>query len=144
MIPVAKQTHEQAASIAGLTKLYPKTGRAYRILNAFDDFYSCLTREEAEPALYALISWMRRCRLEPMKQAALTLRNHAENILLYFDCHLTNAICEGLNSMIQAAKRKARGFATYEGYRAMIFLVCGKLKLDVPSPFLDARLPCFN
>jgi hypothetical protein len=34
--------------------------------------------------------------------------------------------------MIQAAKRKARGFHTFEGYSAMIFLVAGKLKLSTP------------
>ncbi len=46
-----------------------------------------------------------------------------------------HAICEGINSLLQAAKRKARGFNTFDGFRAMIFLVGGRLKLDVPSPF---------
>lgn len=48
---------------------------------------------------------------------------------------LTNAICKGINSMVQAAKRKAKGFNTFEGGKAMIFLIGGKLELDVPSPF---------
>ncbi len=38
-------------------------------------------------------------------------------------------------SMIQAAKRKARGFNAYEGFAAMIYLIAGKLKLAVPRPF---------
>ncbi len=37
--------------------------------------------------------------------------------------------------MIQAAKRKARGFNTFQGYEAMIYLVAGKLELAVKSPF---------
>jgi transposase len=37
--------------------------------------------------------------------------------------------------MIQAAKRKARGFHTFEGYSAMIYLIAGKLELAVPKPF---------
>ena len=37
--------------------------------------------------------------------------------------------------MIQAAKRKARGFHTFEGYAAMIYLVAGKLKLAAPVLF---------
>jgi transposase len=144
MIPKTKQTPEQTAKIEQLSQAYPKTGRAYRIVSAFDDFFACLTREEAEKALTALISWMRRCRLEPMKEAADTLKRHKENILAYFDCRMTNAICEGLNAMIQAAKRKARGYRTFEGYAAMIYLVCGKLKLNVPSPFLSTKISLFN
>lgn len=53
----------------------------------------------------------------------------------YFHDRLTNAICKGINSMVQAAKRKARGFNTFEGFRVMIFLIAGKLDLDIPSPF---------
>lgn len=78
---------------------------------------------------------MRRCRLQPMKDAATTLRNHKEKILAYFYHRITNAVCEGINSMIQAAKRKARGFNTYEGFASMIYLVAGKLQLAVPNPF---------
>ena len=52
-----------------------------------------------------------------------------------FHTRLTNAICEGINAMIQAAKRKARGFHTFEGYAAMIYLVAGKLKLATPVLF---------
>jgi transposase len=70
-----------------------------------------------------------------MKDAAETLRRHKNKILAYFKTRITNAICEGINSMIQAAKRKARGFHTFEGYSAMIYLVAGKLQLAVPKPF---------
>ena len=70
-----------------------------------------------------------------MKDAALTLRNHGKEILNYFHTRLTNAICEGINAMIQAAKRKARGFHTFEGYAAMIYLAAGKLKLATPVLF---------
>ena len=31
--------------------------------------------------------------------------------------------------------RKARGFNTYEGFAAMIYLIAGKFKLAVPCPF---------
>ena len=48
---------------------------------------------------------------------------------------ITNAVCEGINSMIQAAKRKAREYNTFEGFAAMIYLVAGKLELPVPDPF---------
>ena len=135
MIPKERMTKQQADSLSALSKQYPKTGRAYRIVAALDDLYACQTIEEARISFDALYSWMRRCRLEPMKEAASTLLNHKDKILAYFLHRITNAVCEGINSMIQAAKRKARGYNTYEGFAAMIYLIAGKLKLAVPSPF---------
>ena len=135
MIPQEKMTPEQNVKLAELSKRYPLTGRAYRIIAALDDFYGCQSIEEAEEAFDSLYSWMRRCRLKPMKDAAETLKRHKDKILNYFRNRLTNAICEGINSMIQAAKRKARGFNTIEGFTSMIYLVAGKLDLAVPHPF---------
>jgi len=135
MIPEAKLSDDQATKIAEMSKRYPQTGRAYRIVAALDDFYASITVEEAEAAFSSLYSWMRRCRLNPMKDAAETLMHHKGKILAYFKNRLTNAICEGINSMIQAAKRKARGYHTFEGYSSMIYLVAGKLQLAVPKPF---------
>ena len=118
-----------------LSKTYPKTARAHRIVEALDIFYACTTVADASKRFKELYSWMRRCRLEPMKDAAVTLMNHRKEIMNYFHDRLTNAICEGINSLVQAAKRKARGFNTFEGFRTIIFLIGGKLELDVPSPF---------
>lgn len=118
-----------------LSKTYPKAARAHRIVEALDIFYACTTVADASKRFKELYSWMRRCRLEPMKNAAVTLMNHRKEIMNYFHDRLTNAICEGINSLVQAAKRKARGFNTFEGFKAMIFLVAGKLELDAPAPF---------
>jgi len=137
MIPETRLSDEQAAKIAEMSKLYPKTGRAFRIVSALDDFYASRTIAEGEIAFKGLYSWMRRCRLKPMKDAALTLLRHEDKILAYFKNRLTNAICEGINSMVQAAKRKARGYHTFEGYASMIYLVAGKLELATPNPFGD-------
>ena len=135
MIPKTRLSADQAAKLAEMSARYPKTGRAYRIVAGLDDFYSSRTMTEAQAAFNSLYSWMRRCRLKPMKDAAQTLKRHKDKILAYFKNRLTNAICEGINSMIQAAKRKARGFHTFEGFSSMIYLVAGKLQLAVPNPF---------
>lgn len=135
MIPQSKLTSKQAEKIIALSKLYPLTGRAYRIVSALDDLYACTNPADAEAAFKGLYSWMRRCRLEPMKKAAETLLRHKDKILAYFFHRITNAVCEGINSMIQAAKRKARGFNTFRGFASMIYLVAGKLQLAVPAPF---------
>jgi len=47
----------------------------------------------------------------------------------YFDHRCTNAILEGLNSIIQHVKTRARGFRSMEYFSTMIYLTCGKLDL---------------
>ena len=115
-----------------MNKMYPKTGRSYRIVAALDEFYRSPNVCEAETKFNSLCSWMRRCRLAPMKDVAQTLMCHKERIINYFRNRLTNAICEGINSLIQAAKRKARGYRTFDGYATMIYIVAGKLDIDDP------------
>lgn len=84
MVPQAKLTEGQTANLASLSKRFPKTGKAYQIVAALDDFYRSATTMEAESAFNRLCPWMRRCRLEPMKEAALSLMRHRGKILAYF------------------------------------------------------------
>ena len=44
---------------------------------------------------------------------------------------VSNGLLEGLNPLIQAAKRRARGYRSTRNYIAMIHLVAGKLN---PGP----------
>lgn len=99
------------------------------MVQAVDTVYGSENLEEATERLNKLYRWMRRSRLEPMKRAATTLRNYSEEILNIFRSRMTNAISEGINSMIQAAKRKARGYHTFEGFSSMIYLIAAKLQL---------------
>ena len=134
MIPINKLTEEQRTSTATLCKEYPKTGRAYRMVQAIDTVYSSRNYEEGRERLAQLYRWLRKSRLEPMKRVATTLRKNGKEILNIFMTRATNAISEGINSMIQAAKRKARGYHTFEGFSSMIYLIAGKLELACPNP----------
>ena len=58
------------------------------------------------------------------------LREHWNEILNYFDNKYTNAILEGINSIIQNIKRRARGFRNEEYFETMIYLVCGEIDID--------------
>lgn len=93
MVPQSRMTQEQTIKLEALSKLYPKTGKAYSIIATLDEFYSCQSIEEATKAFDRLYSWMRRCRLAPMKAAAITLKNHKDKILAYFYHRITNAVC---------------------------------------------------
>ena len=128
MIPETRQSEAQRIKVEQLSKEYPQTGRAFRIVQAIDTVYASPNYETAEERLNQLCRWVRRRRLAPMKKMAITLRNYIEEILNIFRSRMTNAISEGINRMIQAAKRKARGYRTLEGFSPMIYLIAAKLQ----------------
>jgi transposase len=52
---------------------------------------------------------------------AKTVKDHWDGILSYFDSQLTTGFLEGINSLIQSAKARARG---YRNPRNMISIAC--------------------
>ena len=73
--------------------------------------------------------WATHSRLEPVKEAAKTIREHIDNILTYCRHRITNAVSEGLNSKIQTIKKMACGFRNQENFKTAIFFHCGGLDL---------------
>lgn len=121
-------TEKQKKKKEALSKKRLKTSRACGMKETLQSIYEeCGTREEAQIALKKLHNWLTHSRLEPMKDFAKLLKNHIEDILNYFDYKYTNAILEGMNSIIQNIKRRARGFKNDDYFSTMIYLVCGKL-----------------
>jgi len=92
-------------------------------------------KRKAEQKFDSLYSWMRRCRLQPMKDApkCCVPAKPISSTTSKADSPMPSV--RASTPMVQATKRKARGFATFEGFRAMIFLVAGKLDLAVRSSF---------
>lgn len=107
-----------------------KTGRACAMVEALRRIYeACETASEAKGELDALASWIMHSNVPQMKKLARTLRDNEREILAYFGNRLTNAILEGMNSVIQSAKRAARGFRNIEYFKTIIYLKLGKLPL---------------
>ena len=129
-------TSRQINQYTDLKRLNLKTHRAFRIKEALREiFRTAPDRTAAEPLLEQWYRWARRCRLEPIKQVAKTLREHWQGILNAFDSKLTNGRVEAANSLIQAAKAKARGYGTTKHLIAVAYLVAGKLVHLPASPF---------
>ena len=61
--------------------------------------------------------------LEQFKKVARTISMKINGILNYFENRLTNAVLEGINSMIQYIKTRARGYKNTENFKAMIYLM---------------------
>jgi transposase len=91
--------------------------------------------EVAEAELRSWVSWARRCRLEPFKRLATTIKDHWQGILNAFDSRLTNGAVEGMNGQLQAAKARARGYRTPRALITMAYLIGGKLTALPANPY---------
>jgi len=107
-----------------------KTARAFHLKLAFADFWH-QPRQSAEGYLRRWHSWAVRSRVPAMVKAAKTIRKHWNGVLRWFESRITNGLLEGLNSLIQSAKTRARGFRTTRNLANIIYLIAGKLDLHL-------------
>ena len=70
---------------------------------------------------------------EPVKEAAYTIKRYWGGVLNWFKSGINTSILEGSNSLVQAAKARARGYRTTEYLITMIYLITGKLRFNLPS-----------
>ena len=115
-----------------LKDLNLKTMRAYQLRLNFQEIW-LLPPDQAEPFLKKWYYWATHSRLEPIKKAAYTIKEHWDGILNWFKSKINNGILEGINSLVQAAKARARGYRTNEYLITMIYLITGKLQFNLPS-----------
>ena len=120
---------ERVEELQRLARQNTRTARAWVQKENFSSFWTQESRYSAEGYLEAWFRSAIRCRLEPVKKAARTIKRHAETLLNYFIHPITNAVAEGLNSRIQQIKSNARGFRSFASYRIRILFFCGKFDL---------------
>jgi len=118
------------ASTILLRKSTMKTARAFHLKLAFDELYSMRTPTAARRYLTRWCNWAVRSRVPAMIDAAKTIRRHFEGVLRWFTSHITNGILEGINSLVQAAKAKARGYRSTRNLITMTYLIAGRLDLN--------------
>lgn len=75
--------------------------------------------------------WAIRSQLPPMVSLARTIKQHEEGLLRWFHSKMTNGLLEGINGLVQAAKRRARGYSNVENLIAMVYMTANKLRLPV-------------
>ena len=117
-----------------LTHSNLKTARAWRLKEALRSlFETAKDGHDPEPRLRRWVSWARRCRLAPFKRLGATVRNHLHGIVNSVRLGLSNGTAESINSKVQAAIARARGFRTYRHLMTIIYLTCSKLS-HLPAP----------
>lgn len=123
-----KLSARQQRFIDELSASHLKTARAWRIKECLRDIVRDKAPEaDTRAALKKLTGWAQRSRLPAMVRLGRTIRKHFDGIVRAIAERRSNGFAEGLNSAIQAAKQRARGFKTTENFIAIIYLIAGKL-----------------
>jgi transposase len=121
---------EKKEMVDKLQYLYPKIGEAYRLKELFMDVFEIKDVEEAKGFLWFWCGLAVDSGIQPFIRFVNTVKAHWSGIVAYFDNGVTNGILEGINSKIQLAKRRARGYRNPQNFINMIYLIAGKLKLE--------------
>ena len=109
--------------------------RAMRMRDAFQEIYKTLTIDDFTHALNEWYSWIVRSQLEPFKKLGRTIKKHMHGIVRWKASQINNGILEALNSVVQAAKRKARGYGE-KHFKIMVYFLTGKLNFKKFNDYL--------
>jgi transposase len=123
-----------------LRKKNLKTGRAWSIKENLRHMWTLVSEEEMRRYFKRWYFWATHSRLEPIKEAAKTVKAHIDNIVTYAEHRITNALAEGINAKIEKVKRMACGFRNRAHYRTAIFFHCGGLDLFPKPPAQPALM----
>lgn len=119
-----------------------KSARAWRLKMALQAVYAAARAHNdthrASADLRGWLSWARRCRLDPFKKLASTIKDRSDAVVRGMTDHRSNAFVEAMNGLLQQAKRAARGFRTATNFIAIAYLRMSKLKHLPAHPFSAA------
>ena len=108
------------------------TVRATHLKSVFQDLFDCDSVAEAEPLLKRWYFWATHSRIAPVIKAAKTIKEHWAGVLRWFTSRISNGVLEAINSLIQSAKAKARGFRNSGYLITMVYLIAAKLDFRLP------------
>ena len=90
--------------------------------------YFAESRQEAETLLTCWHSETDASSIGLIQKMAKTVKEHWKGILSHFDSKLATGFLEGINSLIQAAKARARGYRNPQNLISLAYIIAGKLK----------------
>jgi len=124
---------QKTQALSDLITSFPTLGHAYRLKELFNDLWEMGSEEEA---IAFLVDWREevdKSGIEPFKKFSNTIKTHWQGFINFCETEINNGILEGINSKIQPAKRRARGYRCVKNFINMIYFLCGKLTFDFPS-----------
>lgn len=126
-------TPRQAKTFDELRSSTLKTAKAWQIKTVFQDIFAAADVQEAEGMLKRWYFWATHSRIQPIIDAAHTIKRHWDGVLRWFTSRITNGLLEAINGLIQSAKARARGYRSPKYMITMVYLIAGKLDFELPT-----------
>jgi transposase len=126
-------TKKQQHKLESLKYENMDTVRAYNLKLSFQEFFKQTDRINGEQYLKQWFNWATHSRLLPMVNAAYTVKDHWNGILSWITSSISNGVLEGTNSLLQAAKARARGYRNVNSLITMAYLISSKLDFALPT-----------
>ncbi len=120
----------QAKRFQSFKKSSLKTARAWAIKEMARNLWHYVSPTWARKGWEKWLSWAMRSRLEPVKEAAKTIKTHLWGIINAMVLKVSNGPAESINSRIKTAKTRARGFRNNERFVNVIYFHLGGLDLS--------------
>ena len=96
--------------------------RVYSLKNGFDQLWN-VQNKAVEPLMNAWIKQALALDLKPITKFVSTIDKHFHGVLRAIKTGITNAVSEGLNSVMQLARSRARGYRNIQNFCAMIYFL---------------------
>lgn len=122
-------TRDQKQRFKALRDSTLKTARAWAIKEFAMSLWHYVSKSWARKGWERWLSWAVRCRLEPIKEVAKTIKEHLWGILNAVVLKVSNGPAEGLNSRIKMIKVRSRGFRNKARFANAIYFHLGGLDL---------------
>jgi transposase len=140
----SKLSEKQRARVELLSQKHLKTAKAYQMRLNLRDLWAQPTLRAARAYLKKWCRWVLTAAappkeegaawiLEAMHRAATSIKRRTQEILNYYHRLQTSGVIEGANSLVQAARARARGYRNAETFKTIIYLIAGRLSFDLPQ-----------
>jgi len=125
---VESLTANQHAALLQLIEADTRTSIAWMVKEKLSWIRAAKTPQAARWRITNYINYARsligtEAIFEPMRKTVTTLERHAERVVRRWTSTYTNARMEGLNSLFQAARARARGYRTNKNFITMIYMI---------------------
>lgn len=122
-------------ALSEMIELYPTLGKAYRLKMLFNDLWGMPNKTAATAFLNNGCSEVDVAKIPAFMAFVKTVKGPWPGIIHLVGSRITNGLLEGINSRVQLAQRRARGYRNSDNFINMIYFLCGKMKFDYPRYF---------
>jgi transposase len=123
---LTKKQREKKQELLSMEELNLQSMQALHMRENFQEIYKAKTKQDFVFLLRLWCKWVYESGIEPMQKVVQTIKKHWKGIIAWKESCINNGILEGLNSVVQAAKRKARGYKK-KHFKIIAYLITGKL-----------------